>query len=107
MAGTWSQWFRREPKPKCRKERTSRATTSRLDKAKDELADRVVALEETNRKLESINRIQQVEIDELTAVVARNLERVKAETRVLANPTSDRNGLSRMLSTDQEIDSHD
>ncbi len=107
MPGTWSQWFRREPKPKSRLERPSRATTSRLEKASVEMADRLLTLEEANRKLESINRIQQVEIDELTAVVARNLERVKAETRVLAIPTSDRNGLSRILSTEQEFGSHD
>jgi hypothetical protein len=57
---------------------------ARRDEEVELATRRVSSLEEEIRKLESINRIQQTEIDELSAVVARNLERIKAETRDLA-----------------------
>ncbi|MGE3315746.1 MAG: hypothetical protein AB7O26_11590 [Planctomycetaceae bacterium] len=109
MTGTWSHWFWRQPDDNggSRRDRYARRTRSQAERTSAQLAERVAALEEANRKLESINRIQQVEIDELTAVVARNLERVKAETRLLANPTSDRHGMPHILSTEQEFASHD
>jgi hypothetical protein len=107
MPGTWARWFKPESRRLSRGDRRSRSAAIQQHRAADELTARVGALEEQNRKLESINRIQQVEIDEPTAVVARNLERVKAETRALGHAENDRAPLTRMLTAEQEMDQHD
>jgi hypothetical protein len=101
----WTRWFRQIPEPFPPRTERARAMSRRQVRAAAGLEERLRALEEENRKLESINRIQQVEIDELTAVIARNLERVKAETRLLAHPAPDRGALPRILN--EELDSHD
>lgn len=105
MPDNWIRWFRR---PTGRPIRRGRGGVVEVKREREilELTERVRELEECNRKLESVNRIQQVEIDELTAVVARNLERVKAETRILAKPVSERSALARAFSNDEELEGH-
>jgi hypothetical protein len=46
------------------------------------LLKRIAALTETAKVLERKNRVQQIEIDSLAAVIARDRQRVKAETAI-------------------------
>jgi hypothetical protein len=93
------------PRPRrkvSRGERRWREMAAARDRAVAELTEQLLERDEALRKLESINRIQQVEIDELSAVVARNLERVKAETRELGGATAAPTGVFRLAAASQE-----
>ena len=91
MRHTWTGLFR-SPRGTTRGARVLRSVVAARDRTIAEQAEVIRALEEELTKLRSVNRIQQVEIDELTAVVARNLERVKAETRELGGQPAGRAG---------------
>ena len=56
------------------------------------LLKRIAALTETAKVLERKNRVQQVEIDSLAAVVARDRQRVLAETAIASRAIADSEG---------------
>ena len=96
--------FVRHARRTSRQEKKLRAAVVERDRTIDELRQKLSHLSEDIRKLESTNRIQQVELDELSAVVARNLERVKSETRELGAPATGHAGLYRLPPAPQEMD---
>ena len=51
----------------------------------ENLESRVAVLDEQLETVKVLNRIQEVELKQLAAVIGRDLERVKAETAVLGN----------------------
>jgi hypothetical protein len=85
-----------------RHERRWRKIIGERERTIEELTQHLHEREEDLRKLESIHRIQQIELDELSAVVARNLERVKAETRELGGAVMASSGAYRLPHAPQE-----
>lgn len=83
LSRTFSTLFPSRTSCLSRRERRLQQLVAARELQNERLSERVRELEEELRMLQSTNRIQQVEIDELSAVIARNLERVKAETREL------------------------
>lgn len=77
-------WNRQKPRRSSRRERELKSLLEERAATITLLEQEISDLQEALKQLQSTNRIQQAEIDELTAVVARNLERVKAETQELA-----------------------
>ena len=63
--------------------RVASETERNLRAQLDNLATENARLREENETLKVTNRIQEVELKQLTAVIARDLERVKRETAVL------------------------
>ena len=104
MLKNMSRLFCRPAVSVTRRERRLREVVIERDRTIDEMNQKLRHLSEEIRKLESTNRIQQVELDELSAVVARNLERVKAETRELGAPATGHAGLYRLPPAPQEMD---
>jgi hypothetical protein len=86
MIFRWMKTLRRAAKRFCRARGDAQLTRLLTDRNAtiERLRLQEIQVSEDVKRLQSINRIQQAEIDELSTVVARNLERVKAETRVLA-----------------------
>lgn len=88
--------------------RSERELKSRLEKRDltiSALQQEIIDLQESLKRQQATNRIQQVEIDELTAVVARNLERVKAETQELAVAATSRAAALRAALNESTTDS--
>ncbi len=105
MLTCFSKFFGSRTSGPSRRERRLQQLVVASDLQIEKLSDRVREVEEELRKLQSTNRIQQVEIDELSAVIARNLERVKAETRELSFPVTGSTPY-RMTQPVQEIESN-